>query len=280
MQLQTLNNISIEKITEAFNLSFSDYFVPINLTAGQLAGKMKSESVDLALSAGAFEGEELIGFILHGIDTINGQKTAYNAGTGVIPGQRGKKITNRLYAFILPKLKEAGIQRVQLEVISENEPAKAAYRKVGFTIKRELHCFKGLIKEPGAKNDRLIQQLNNHDWPLLKSFWDWQPSWQNSVTAVDNLLETNITLGLFAGDTLAGYLIYNPDSKRVQQFAVGKPYRRQGVATALFSYLASHFNAEISLINIDGNATGTLVFLQHTGLSPGVRQYEMEYAIG
>lgn len=279
MQFQTLHNTSIENITEAFNLAFSDYMVPVNLTAAQLTGKMKSESVDPVLSAGAFDGNELIGFILHGVDTINGQKTAYNAGTGVAPNHRGNKITNQLYDFILPKLKEAGIQNIQLEVIMENQPAIAAYRKTGFKFKRELHCFKGTIQAPGTAKNWAIHRLDAHDWPLLKSFWDWQPSWQNSITAVDNLPDTNVTLGLFYAQALAGYLIYNPNLKRVQQFAIDKPYRRQGAATALFRYVANHFNAEVSLINIDGNAAGTLAFLQNIGLNPGIRQYEMEYVI-
>lgn len=279
MQFQTLENIKLEKIAAAFNLAFSDYFVPINLTADQLAAKLKTESVDLALSAGAFEGEELIGFIFHGIDTINGQMTAYNAGTGAIPDHRGKKITKQLYGFILPKLKEAGIKKIQLEVIAENEPAKAVYRDVGFTLKRALLCLKGSIQVPAPERNWIVQPLETYNWPVLKSFWDWQPSWQNSSRVMDSLTGTNIALGLFDKNTLAGYLIYNPVLKRAPHFAIAKPYRKQGAATALFHYVANHFSPEIALINVDGESKATLDFLQHIGLSTYITQYELEYVV-
>ena len=90
---QTLENISTDKILEVFNLAFSDYIIPFCLTKEQLEDKIKSESIRLEFSVGAFENNQLIGFILHGFDVVDNMKVIYNGGTGVIPAKRGNKAT-------------------------------------------------------------------------------------------------------------------------------------------------------------------------------------------
>jgi len=121
--LKTLEKITTEKLLEVFNLSFSDCVVPFCLTKEQLEDKIKSDSIKLEFSVGAFEDDQLIAFILHGYDTIDNLKIVYNAGTGVIPAKRGNKLTAKLYDYILPFLHENDIDKLLLEVISTNEPA-------------------------------------------------------------------------------------------------------------------------------------------------------------
>src|SRR5690606_21605223 len=67
--------------------------------------------------------------------------TAYNGGTGVVPGFRQQGLGQSLYRFLLPTLMEAGAQRVLLEVISENHAAKRLYQSLGFRPQQELRCF-------------------------------------------------------------------------------------------------------------------------------------------
>ena len=279
MTIQTLSGIGLERITDAFNRAFSDYFVPMHLSSEQLRGKMDSEGVDLGFSAGAFDGDQLAGLILHGVDTLNSEKTAYNAGTGVVPGHRGHGLTARLYDFILPVLKEHGFSTIQLEVIQNNAPAIRSYEKVGFAITNELPCYKGklALEKPGRAWQ--VTEIQAYDWPLFRSFWDWPPSWQNACAALDRLKVTNKAFGVFDRERLAGYLILNPQTKRIQQFAVDRQYRRQGVATALFGYVAEHVGKEVTLINLDGRAAVTLAFLQKIGLTEFLRQYEMKFVI-
>ncbi|MGB1205298.1 MAG: hypothetical protein ACPG5B_06625 [Chitinophagales bacterium] len=73
MEIKTLAGVHTKAITAVFNLSFSDYFIPFSLTEQQMADKMKADKTDLNLSVGAFENDNLIGFILHGKDRINGK---------------------------------------------------------------------------------------------------------------------------------------------------------------------------------------------------------------
>ena len=85
MKITTLETSNIEDILSVFNSSFSDYSIPLQLNISQLKSKIEVDHVDLSLSVGAFENEKLVGFVLHGTSILNGEKVAYNGGTGVIP---------------------------------------------------------------------------------------------------------------------------------------------------------------------------------------------------
>ena len=109
MEISSLKNLSILELTTLFNLAFADYFVKINLTPEILQEKIYSENVKLNKSVGIFSGNKPVGFILHAVRTINEQKIAYNAGTGVVPEFRGEKSTIKMYKHILPILKKSGV---------------------------------------------------------------------------------------------------------------------------------------------------------------------------
>lgn len=276
ISFQTLKNTSPNELLEVFNSSFSDYIVPFHLTLEQLEGKIKSDGIRLEFSVGAFEEDKLIAFILHGFDVIDGKKVIYNAGTGVIPEKRGNKLTVRLYEYILPLFEAENIDIVRLEVITENSFAIKAYENIGFEIIRKLDCYKGSVTAKSPDNTYEIKDLESYPWEALSSFWDWKPSWQNSIKAVDNIKESNISIGIYDGNLLLAYLIFNPKSKRIQQFSVAKEHRKIGLGNQLFDYITAKFGKEVFLINVDSNSEETSSFLTSLGLEKYVVQYEME----
>ncbi len=277
--IKTLEHTTPEKIVEVFNESFSDYIVPLKLSPEQLHNKMQNDGIQLRFSAGAFEGEKLIGFILHGYDVVNNKPLIYNAGTGVIPLHRGQKLTSELYNFILPILRSQGVSKIQLEVITGNLPAIRTYQNTGFQITRTLNCYKGTLNTEQTAGDLRIQALQRYDWDTIRSFWDWLPSWQNSITAVENLRHDNVAYGIFTNENLLGYIIYNPLSKRVQQFAVHRQHRRKGIGRQLFHYISHNFEKDIAVINVEDGSVDTDRFLTSIGLNIYVKQYEMELRI-
>ncbi|MEZ0005042.1 ribosomal protein S18 acetylase RimI-like enzyme [Flavobacterium sp. 28YEA47A] len=275
-QFQTLEKSNTKDLLDVFNSSFSDYIVPFHLTLPQLEAKITNDSIHTDLSVGAFERDKLIGFILHGYDTINGKSFAYNAGTGIIPEKRGHGLTAKLYDYILPLLKAKNTDSITLEVLTGNVPALKTYEKIGFKTVRYLDCYKGLFPLENHSKDYEIRTIQSYNWQSIKLFWDWEPSWQNSITAVENLKETNHSIGIFDGEQLLGYLIYNPLSKRIQQFGIKKEYRRKGLGKQLFNYIATTFGNEMSLINVDGNSKETASFLASLGFEKYIVQHEME----
>ncbi len=279
MKIQTLENIDIIELVDTFNLSFSDYIIPIKFTKNSLENKIISESIDLNLSIGAFEDNKLIGLILHGFDVIEGKKVVYKAGTGIIPEKRGNRITSLFYDFIIPKFREKNIEKIQLEVITTNTKAINTYKKIGFEIKRELDSYKGKISTNNTKSKFIIKKLEYYDWEILKSFWDWIPSWQNSITSIKKLENNVISLGIYDNNLLAGYIVYNPTTNRINQFAINKKNRNLGLGKSLFQHISKNNDNIFYVNNIHSNSINSKNFLLSLGLEFFIKQYEMELRI-
>lgn len=118
--------------------------------------------------------------------------------------------------------------------------------------------------------------MNAYDWQKLQSFWDLKPSWQNSIIAVEKLKNTNISIGIYDGEKLLGYTIFNPKIKRIHQLAVDKNYRRKGVGRQLLAHIATNYGKDVSAINVDNTSAETLKFFKDIGMDIYIKQYEME----
>ena len=276
MEIKLLRGTTEREITIAFNQAFTDYLVPLQLTEVQLHEKMLADKVAFDISVGVFENGKLIAFMLHGLDVQYGKKVAYNGGTGVIPEKRGKGLCHRMYRFVLPILRDKGINSVFLEVIDNNIPAITSYKKSGFIVKRALHCYKGSLRALQPNIGLEVKKLHSYDWNRMESFWDVFPSWQNSKSVLESLTIENHALGAFVENTMVGYLIFSPKNNRLRQIAVDQKFRRQGIASALLSELTKNYEGTYSIINVDASAVGTITFLKRMGLHHYLEQFEME----
>ncbi|MBX7174509.1 MAG: GNAT family N-acetyltransferase [Pyrinomonadaceae bacterium] len=270
-QISTLKKVKTAEIVEVFNSAFADYFVKIELNEKSLADKITTENIILEKSVGVFFENKLVGFILIGIEN----KVAYNGGTGVLLDFRGQSLSKRMYDFILPKLKAENTYSHQLEVITENLPAIKTYEKIGFQKMRTLACFKGKINVSKLNDNVVIKNLNEIDETLFPQFWNSQPSWQNSLSAIKRTQNLHKILGAFHQNNLAGYLIYT-GTGRIKQFAVQKDFRRLGIAQTLFHQLN---NQEILITNIDKDDPETVSFLNNLGLNLFLEQFEMKLQV-
>ena len=276
MEIKTLKGIDKKDILNVFNLSFSDYFIPFKLTEEQLTSKMLADKICLNFSVGVFENRKLIAFILHGFDKINNEKVIYNGGTGVIPEKRGSGLTKQMYHFILPILKENGINKLQLEVITENTQAINSYENSGYKIERKLLCYKGKVSISNTNKDLDIKKLQVYNWDLMESFWDIYPTWQNSKNVVNELKHNNISLGAYCENQLVGYIIYNPNSQRIQQIAVSKNFRQRKIASTLICEIIEIYGNSLSIINVDISSKSANIFLEKTGFEINLEQLEMK----
>ena len=277
-----LKHISLQTLADTFNLAFSDYVIPMHFTERQLIEKLTRDGINLEHSAGAFDGDKLVGFILQGIGKWEGHLTAYNGGTGVIPAFRGSKITQQLYKYSIPQLKAAGVKKCLLEVVTHNEVAFKTYEKLGFSSTRTLISFKGELSA-GTSSSRLASLPNNFifreiedlDWQLAESYWEYSPSWGYHHAAMERLRTFTRLVGIFRKEELIGYGAIHENTNRVAQFAIAPDYRHQGLGYQLFRKLAAGNNATLSVINVDERSESTLNFLEDIGLTQFLTQYEM-----
>jgi ribosomal protein S18 acetylase RimI-like enzyme len=275
MEIKTLSDIQVDDLLTTFNESFSDYLVPLQLTKEQLVSKLRSDRIDLNYSVGTFNENKLVGFILHGVDISRGQKLAYNAGTGVIPSQRGQGLTKKMYEFILPALKADRFNQVVLEVIRENLPAVKTYEKIGFSPLRNLECYRGEVSATVSEAVR-IEELKHYDWESLQKCWDFHPSWQNAVPAIELVKAANRSYEAFVEEQKVGYIVYNPLSKRVMQFGVNPNYRRKKIGSSLFSFVKEP-GVALTVINVEEGPASQ--FIENIGLKKFATQLEMKLVL-
>lgn len=275
MEIKTLEDLSLQELTNLFNLAFADYFVKIELTPEILQEKINAEDVKLDKSVGIFSENKPFGFILHAVREINGEKIAYNAGTGVIPEMRGNSSTKKMYNYILPKLAESGISKVVLEVMEQNVAAIKSYLNIGFTKVLNLECFNGKIEKHFSTAEIEFKKTDNQQILKLKDFKSWQPSWQHDNLSVIQSCSYETVCG-HLNNALVCYACIAPKTGRVAQFAVNPNFRRKGIGTALFIYLSEMCPDGLSLINLDGNQKETIDFLKYMGLNHFLRQFKME----
>lgn len=278
VEIKSLRGITINQVLDTFNESFSDYLVPMILTADQFNTKLYTENINWDYSIGVFLDETLVAFVLHFDDFEKGRKVLYNGGTGVIPSQRGNRWTQKMYEEFYPIFKEYGIEEVVLEVLAANEKAVKAYQKTGFETERIVKCFKGSLPKDLHKNEELKIQEIETDWENFKSFWDVLPTWQNTPSVLDRM-EAKKVLGAYLKEELVGYVIFNPVSKRLNQITVHPQHRRKYIAETLLSEMCTNDNSEFVILNVDEDATGLISFLEKMNWTNTVDQLEMRLKV-
>jgi len=80
--LRFLAEADFDALVAAFNEAFSDYLVPMHLTAPQLREMCVRRGVVLELSPAEFDGERIAGYTLNALGTFNGVPSAYDSGGG------------------------------------------------------------------------------------------------------------------------------------------------------------------------------------------------------
>lgn len=277
--IQTIEKVDIKDITEVFNSSFSDYFVPMKLSVEQLKTKFEAENIALNYSVGAFDNGKLVGFILHCYRLENNIKQLYNGGTGVLKNYRGNGLTRKMYDFIIPKLENDAISNIHLEVLSQNYQAIKSYQNVGFKETRDLLCFKGSPLITKTNNEVTIEKLSCFDWKTLQTFWSIVPTWQSSIYTISNLGENVLAYGAYLHSKLIGYIIFNHSVNRILQLAVMPEFRNIGIGKRLIQALDQSCQNPISIINVDNKDKSTVLFFEKIGLENNVNQIEMIYNI-
>lgn len=150
---RSLDNINIDQLASCFNLAFSDYEQAICFTPESMKYYLTASAVELSLSYGAFVEEQLIGFILNASGVYQKENVVFDAGTGVIPEHRDKKVFSRLFEFTVEQLRQRGIVKYYLEVLQSNDYAISVYRKKGFSVRRAYSVLVASGNDPDLEQD-------------------------------------------------------------------------------------------------------------------------------
>ncbi len=279
---ETLVNTDLQTLYQVFTKAFSDYQADLGLSMESFHSMMIRRGFDPELSVGAFKepGHELVGFVLNGVRDWNGKLTAYDLGTGVIPTERRRGITREILGYVMDRFRQNNIEQYLLEVLQENKGAFELYKQQGFQITRSFSVF-NLDKIAFSLNCpsgeiEYITDIKPEQWQLYKAFWDFNPSWQNSIDSVRSVKDEFIFAQIWADNMIAGYGIVNRTTGDIPQIAVHKQHRRKGIGINIIAGLMERTMAgRLRIINVDDDCTEMVSFLKRTGFELTVRQYEM-----
>lgn len=276
LHYESLIHVGREEIYQSFLKAFSDYQVSMNMTFHQFEKMLKRRGFDPDVSVGAFEGDTLVGFILNGCRMWNGKATAYDVGTGVVPDFRKQGITSRMLRTARQNFGKSGIEQYVLEVLTANTSAANIYTKNGFTVERELLCCQ---MDGGKNRTDLLHQTEwvmDPDWELYRTFWDYQPSWQNSIQSIEAVRENFNISAVRINNCIAGYGIIDKTTGEIPQIAVDKNWRNKGIGSSILADLMNQTSSnQIKILNIDTRWEAMLQFITAAGFQNTVNQYEM-----
>ena len=273
MKVKRLDDTAFETIVDCFLSSFEHYYVKVPTDKSYYRTRWAMAKVDFALSYGMFDGEDLVGFIIHAIDYRNGQKIAHNTGTGVIPSYRGQRIVRSIYEFALPDLKQNGIEKCLLEVIVENSKAIKSYQSVGFEIRKTLNCFSGEIKlDLKEEFDLKAVDYADFDWECLpnQDMYSWDFNNRVIKDGAYNYYQ------IIKDNQVESYFVINPENKILAQSEI--LIRREGAWDRLFMGVKK-ISSNVRIINVDSRLVEKINFIKSLGLVNTVNQYEMKKTI-
>jgi ribosomal protein S18 acetylase RimI-like enzyme len=277
--VQSLACVDVQTLRSCFNAAFKNYYISLQLNREQFAEKLITEAIDFKLSFGIFDGDELVGFILNGIDIAGNQKITYNASSGILPEYRGFKLSYMLYEHSIQQLRQASVSKIILEVIEQNIPAIKIYQHFGFVVTRKLNSYMGrpVLRElPPVE----IETLASPDWELIRKNCEWKPSWQYSTNCIKRA-QSNYTLQVATNNKQqVAYCISNFSTGTVAHFGCSEIDAKEKYLSALFKQVNGvNNNQYTSVINVDTNALYANTFLLSIGLSRNFTSCEMELVL-
>lgn len=277
MLIKSLDEVPLDELYQAQQDAFCDY--ERYWTKDEFERMLDRRGYVSHLSFGAFtESGQLVSFTLNGIGIFNTLKTAYDTSTGTIAAYRGKRLASQIFEHSVPILIAAGIRQYLLEVLQTNITAISLYQRQGFTICRELSYFiqpdKDLIlqKQFGYQ----LQSISIEQLTGVAEMWEFTPSWQNSLEALNRTPQHFKAIGFFEDDKMVGYGVVEHESGDIPQIAIASSFRRRDIGSAILGELTKNTIAScVKVINSDSSCSSFTAFLEYNQMPVTGKQYEM-----
>ena len=276
MNTRVLMPGDLSQMLRAFNLAFREYPIPMQQTLPQFEIRiLKKLQMDFSYSPSVWEDDQLIAFIFHKIEKYQEVRTAYNGGTGVLPDHRRQGLVQKMFDFIVPRLKNDKVEQLVLEVLVNNKKAIKSYQAAEFEINRKLLCFKAEKIANTSTPDIHIKKVESPDWKLYQSWASTVPAFGDSFEMLIKS-DAEIVWQVEHNSKAIGYLSFQPENGRISQISINPAWRGQGIGQHLLFRLKRQFNLpHLTVLNVSEDAEEILSFLKKLGFRNEINQWEM-----
>lgn len=266
---KTLEHTLVTEIVETMTTSFADYFVKVPDDVDFWKNRWKTNRVRYDLSIGTFDNNNLIAFMVIGVDKRNGKRVAFNAGTGVIPQYRGQRLVKQMYDFAIPIFKENGIDELALEVITKNIKAIKAYQSVGFKVDKLYQCFQSKDINFDNSVEYSVTEVTQPNWKKYEPFTKEAYCWEFLEAGININIEIYRCFELYDNsNNLIAYYIINPNRNTIMRF--------EAVNEIGYKTLFHHWHFEfknVRIINVQHPEK--INFLNQNNFENNINQFEM-----
>lgn len=137
MRVESLESMELGALAELFTAGYQGYFVPMHVDAPTLAFMIECFDIQRSASRVLFEADQAVAFALLGMRGSRG----WIGGLGVPPAHRRRGLGDLAMKSVIEVARQYGLERIGLEVLVQNEPAIALYRRLGFETVRRVEVW-------------------------------------------------------------------------------------------------------------------------------------------
>jgi GNAT superfamily N-acetyltransferase len=278
------DGMNLDTLTLAFNRAFIGYYAPLTQTPETLATMIATNDVSLVDSLVAKDVNGALAGI--GLLAVR-ERRGWIAGMGLAPDWRGKGQGELLMRRLIERARALGLERLQLEVLDENAPARRLYTRLGFRERRPLAIFDGPVAQPPRQQaDEAPAAAPLDVAAALQRFAEMhpvEPSWQREPASLARMAGLR-AIGLYEDGRLATYSLYhwNAPVLALLDMGVAPSTGKRGItntAHIVEQLLAGRSRTTVRAINVPpGDPLGET--LRGLGCPITTRQQEMELDLG
>ncbi len=280
MLCRPLSSVDFAAFTSAFNLAYSDYFMPISMTVPAFRALIERDDLSMEGSVVTVDDTGLI--VGMGLLGIRGQK-GWIGGMGVIPAYRRQGIGRQMMLYLLEQARQRQLNDVYLEVIEKNGGAYALYKQLGFV---DLRYLLVLERQPmpvsaGDAAYKIQDEYAGHILDHFETFHSTANSWQRELPSLE-AMSSQIDGWIASKDGQPAAYALGWASEygiRLVDLAAAPDGDRTGAALALLAHLhGAHPSAHGSFYNVTDDDP-VLPAVQTVGYTTALRQIEMRRTI-
>jgi GNAT superfamily N-acetyltransferase len=287
IDIRRLSESSFAESLQLWNEGFQGYFVDLTMSLERYLDRLHGDGISPRHSLVALCDGKPAGFLLNAIRNNNGQKVAWNGGTGISPEFRRKGVGKELVRAALELYRTESVLSASLEAIDSNKPAIELYQQFEYDVTERLVLLKcdGPIQRELFTSDAFTTQVRSPAEISSLHFYRhdsaWQAQWQSVIEKRGAALVVRD-----AANVCVGYALFsrsfaeNGDVTAITLFQCEAepscPDAREVVKLAL-SQVFSPFEVHCSRFTSNIRQTNSVVIeeLEHLGFSKFVEQLHM-----